>query len=372
MARVTNVACSVSILSFLAWGCDAQAGTDYRGQSLLTLLGTVEIPEPRAAGQFVPALMFPDGSSSSTYQLVDVAVEGEFPSEFRIDIYKPPPNHVLESVPSLHEPPAAVGWITAVPQDHEQSIRFASTRGTSSSVPACTTPDCSSCEDTASCRSTAQWCAQDGECYREERICPRYVSPDGECTILSSEGDARLKRDPSEVFAGFSQNFVVAYLSGAVGRDSFTAFALGAHEALAAGYHLLAMRRPSDKEMSESFACRDHAAEVAAARTNEARGTDYRPDELGDYFCLDAGECAEGSDCLPEEDLPPQSRLCELSEEERTEIDHLFIRELSEVIFDFRCPSSHQILTHVPDPERERISVRLSADANPLVPQDHL
>lgn len=339
-------------LSLLVGGCDAQAANGYRGESLLTLVGTVEIPEPRAAGPLVPALMFPD--QGSMFQLVDVSVKGEFPSDFRIDVYEPPPDSVLRPAPFLDEPAAAIGHITAVPQGHPGIIRFATQ----------TVASASACADEGRCVSRAMWCADAGECYRETRTCPEPDSPDADCTI-EAEGDPQLKLPPWEAFAGFSQNYLIAYLSGPVSAKSYTALALGAHQKLAAGYHLLAVREPTEEESAEIESCERDAEDIALARLNEPRGTDYRAEEFTTpQPCFDAGTCAEGFECEPLDDLP-QGRLCDLSDAARSELQDTFERAAMKARVELRCPVAGWVLTHVPDAQRERISVRLAPDANP-------
>ncbi|HKP57979.1 MAG TPA: hypothetical protein VJV78_14700 [Polyangiales bacterium] len=346
--RLTTLLSAGSML--LAFGCDAQATQAYRGESLLTLLGTVEIPEPRAGGPLVPALMFQDGSSR--FRLVDVGVQGEFPSNFRLDVYEAPPAQVVQQSPFPKEPAGALGYITAVPADHPDSIRFAAVVGTSGTGP---------CEAPGRCVNQSTWCADDGDCYQETRTCPKAESPDADCKI-DGFGDPELKRPPWQMFAGFSQNYLVAYLTDEASADSYMAFALGSRDKLAPGYHLLAVREPSDEERADRADCIERSDSIAAARINEPRGTDFRPDELDGYACNVPVTCTEGFECQPTQ---PRDRLCDVGEPAASEIVEQFQRARELAAFELRCPTAGWILTHVPDAQDERISVKLSADANP-------
>lgn len=343
--RATTLLMMLSVL-----GCDAQATQSYRGESLLTLLGSVEIPEPRASGPLVPALMFQDGGS--TFRLVDVGVQGEFPADFRLDVYETPPAQVVQGPPFPNEPAGALGYITAVPADHPDSIRFAAVVGTSGPEP---------CEAGGRCVSQGTWCADDGECYQETRTCPKPDSPDADCKI-DRFGDPELKRPRWEMFAGFSQNYVVVYLTGEASVDSYTAAALGTRAKLAAGYHLFSVREPSDEERADREVCIEQASNLAAARVNEPRGTDFRPDELRGYACNAPVSCTEGFECTPSE---PNPRLCDLPGLTALELVEEYQRARELAALELRCPDAGWVMTHVPDAQRERITVKLSADANP-------
>lgn len=276
----------------IAQGCDAQAARDYRGESLLTVVGSVEIPKARASGRLVPALMFVTGAEK--YGLLDVAAKGEFPSDFRIDVFDPPPDAALDSAATL-----AIGYITAVPEDHADEIEFRAFHKGSQS----------SCSGSDGCTTEDEWCTEDGECYRETLKCPAQQRPDAHCTLETS-GDPQLKLQASQVFAGFSQNYLVAYLNEAVEADSIVASAWGARTALPAGYHLLSVRLPSDAEKVAGEKCVQDARDLASRTTGPGN--------------------------------------------------------LDQALLDLNCGAYGPSLHYVENPERERISVRLAPDAFPL------
>jgi len=74
-----------------ALACDAQVGTGYSGEVMLSLQGSVTLADPNAT-DLVPVLAFlgQDGTNN-LYFLVDANVQGQFPLGFRMDVTSPPP-----------------------------------------------------------------------------------------------------------------------------------------------------------------------------------------------------------------------------------------------------------------------------------------
>src|SRR5687768_12932682 len=75
-------------------GCDAQAGTDYRGESLLSVTGSVAIENQDPPDDLIPALAF-DTRKGDRFLIEDVEVSGEFPARFSFDVFEPPPKEAL-------------------------------------------------------------------------------------------------------------------------------------------------------------------------------------------------------------------------------------------------------------------------------------
>jgi hypothetical protein len=73
----------------LLFACEAQVSPEYRGEALLTIAGSVEIDRDRDRGTLMPALAF-HNSESSDLRIMDVDVEGEFPSDFTLPVDEPP------------------------------------------------------------------------------------------------------------------------------------------------------------------------------------------------------------------------------------------------------------------------------------------
>lgn len=311
-------------------GCDRQAPADYSGEPLLSMRGRVELAlEHPAEASLVPALAFRNHESSEL-RIVDVEVSGEFPAEFALDVYLPPPPSAFVAISEhVDEPEVALGYIAAVTPDHPATIRFAG--GEQSGGGGATDGEQV---------SIAEWCTADGdECYRETTTCPSVDSPREECET-SGEGDPALKQDPWEHFAGLSENYAVVYLSKAVPADSYTSYLLGGDGPLARGYHLLKLE--PDPRADEEGICGGEAEQLAAQRYNDRHDSDHTLDELMNSGCASSDE-----DCLPE----------------RARDEFATLRELAKVELD--CPNDVK-LTAIAHPEREAISVRIGDDLSPF------
>ena len=351
-ARSACVALSSAALPGLLalCACDPQASTAYNGESLLRVRGSVELTLDREYdGALQPALAFRNSEQNAFY-IMDVAVRGEFPASFTLDVYEPPPDEAF-IVANPHfpdEPQAAIGYITAVTDDRPDMIRFGDmwpSVGASGCAPGPGTPPC---EFTL----WEQWCAgNDDECYVEETRCPYMDAPREECTVTST-GDPALKQDRWESFAGLSQNYIVLYLREPAAPRSWIASVLGARDGgLDAGYHLLAVAEPTDAQAREREACHEEAAIAATERYNEAHGTDFTWDDFevehcsGYFVCDTDGTCeGESLDC----DYEAWGVI------------------VAQVEVELGCRLSEIVVTPIADPAAERITVRIGDDIEPL------
>lgn len=359
-------ATTLSCALVMSAGCDAQAPSDYRGESLLTLLGNVEIPEANRGEPLVPALVFM--GPNSELHVVDVAVKGQFPADFRIDVYEPPPRRVIESdegasgQPESVPPRGAWGFITAVPVGHADMFRLASLTTKQGFVP-CLVEGCHTCEEEGRCESESAWCTWEGECYRETKICPLADSPPEDCTV-EHEGDPQLKEPAWSQFAGFSQNYHVLYLEDPAPADSVIAKMVHATGPLAAGYHLIAVRAFTEQEREKEHECSERADDLGVARINERLGTRYSYDEIFFTKCWDE-LCEQGWSC-PVSSPDADSELCSLSEKELEAFHESADATVDDAALELGCETSFYKSTLVPDASRERISVKLSADSDPI------
>jgi hypothetical protein len=103
--------------------CGSQADTNYRGEPLATLSGTVESQSGSAAsGPMDAALVWAQVEFSPNAQLIQsinwvgesAPVSGQFPASFTLDVYLPPPSSVIIACPSSSGH-VAVANIVAVP-----------------------------------------------------------------------------------------------------------------------------------------------------------------------------------------------------------------------------------------------------------------
>jgi hypothetical protein len=85
------------VIACLATGCASQAGPGYQGTPLLELEGTIVDVQGQAQPQDqTAALCWINNVDQPPYVLwTQVPVEGHFPSSFTLDVYTPPPDHIL-------------------------------------------------------------------------------------------------------------------------------------------------------------------------------------------------------------------------------------------------------------------------------------
>src|SRR5262245_45673634 len=83
--------CTISIAScLLAAGCDAQHDVDYTGQALWTLLGAIVSRDAQIDNE-TSAAIFWSNPGSHLDVLAPVEVDGNFPAEFTLRAFEPPP-----------------------------------------------------------------------------------------------------------------------------------------------------------------------------------------------------------------------------------------------------------------------------------------
>lgn len=242
--------------------CDTQASNEYRGESLLTLQGSVEIMQATVEGPLVPAIAFiTEGESIS---ILDVAVDGMFPSSFTLNVFDPPPAHVIGDFAVFGngyqlpgEPRGTWGFITAVPPDHRDTFPLATGpsiigrsggEGGSGGAAGGGGSGGSGGSGQDTCFLEAEWCTPSGECRREHYECPNdqargcSVHAENEfvaCALTHSEGDPELGVDVFERFAGMSENYAVLYLEDEAPAGSWVAHFFSDDGAIPAGYSLI-------------------------------------------------------------------------------------------------------------------------------------
>ena len=120
--KLNSTAGALATLALL--GCDSQVDSNYQGESLLRINGSVVIPEQFRDQQLVLALVFPAISDrqreilandrraimADHERILDVAVQGSFPSGFTLDVFDPAPPEAMGQVFST-DPPHAMGFV---------------------------------------------------------------------------------------------------------------------------------------------------------------------------------------------------------------------------------------------------------------------
>lgn len=321
----------LAIMGVCAAGCDAQTGDAYRGEPLLTMTGSVELAlEVENEGELMPALAF-RGLNDDMY-VVEADVTGQFPAEFTLNVYEPPPEAAIYSLPDYHDarPRVAIGYITAITDDTPAMFRYSSSQTGGNR---CWLDEATGLQ---SCERTQTWCTDDESvCYSEITTCPDVENQPDECTTRS-EGDPELRKEREDGFAGLSENYMVLWLEEPAAPKSWIAYIAGRRdEGLAQGYHLLARAEQPDTDAHSI--CEDEASALAAQWTNERFDTSHDAEQL--------------------------SMLCEEVEGcEHAEIYAAFRGFEHDAVAELDCPTDDVVITRVDDPASHPISVRIGPD----------
>lgn len=341
-------------LACAAVGCDDQVSPFYRGESLFTLSGNVEITGQHAQGELVPALAFM-GSDKAQVQILEVDVQGSFPSDFRLDVYDPPPAEGFATLDGGER--IAFGYVTAVPKQHKSVIELPD----ESSITIGAT--CTACDQPS--QSTESWCThgENPRCYTEHRVCPAGDLDSPDCQI-TSEGDVSLK-EPWRNFAGFSQNYVIIYLEQAAKAGTWLSEVIGGGVTLTRGYHLLHLLPPPTREAyDQREACVGQADTMVATAYNAEHGTNFTPSEVEgncEFHLCDANDISCDAHTIG---------LCALpdAEHERVfgELTHL--KEAKTI--ELGCVKLARSFELVADPKHASISVVIGADSPPALERE--
>lgn len=312
-------------------GCDPQATDAYEGEPLLTVQGSVELALERDnSNDLQPTIAF-QGDDNLMYLSDAVAVRGEFPASFVLDVLAPPPPEAVRNVFGADdEPRIAVGFITAASPDLPRVFEFKAADDGELVIATDLQDREWICYRVASEECYRDELICDGECIVERTTCPDYPSAaaDMNCTVSHLE---HMKTE-WEHFAGLSENYLVLYLDRPVQSGSQLAHEVGATDTgLAAGYHLIHARHLTAEEIEQNRACLDEALEQAFARYNASHGTSYAQDTIQDPF---------------------------IAEE---------IYDLSVAVeIELRCTDTDVLFTRVEHPENESITVRIGSNIEPL------
>jgi hypothetical protein len=287
------------------FGCDRQVDTKYQGESLLTIRGNVVIPSQFEGRELVPALTWEafslvDGRYERHTEIMDVEVEGEFPSKFTLLIFNPPPATAIKDF-EPEELPMAKGYITAVYSSHPKAIQeedfFCSTEDPrientvyhvtcpySPNAPGIVSPD--TADDLSNCIMQS---IDLSTCIMQSFDCTVPADFAGgsqtlnDCTLLGTEGIESL------AFAGYSQNIVIFYFPSPVSADTETAFGYNEGKAIKAGYHLYRIHPESlvsfgtnEEDMIVIRDCNTKKEEIAAELYNKEHGTYFTAAQLSD------------------------------------------------------------------------------------------
>lgn len=247
-------------------GCGSLAGTDYKGERLATMHGSVVIENPDAPKDLVPALAFrkdADSKTGSGIEIVDVKVTGEFPAGFTIDVFEPPPQDAILPIDGPDEPWIAIAYITAVKRDHPRFMAYnlgSSSDGTDCSAGTSCTREITTCRDT-----------DETDCFAAYYTCD---SKGEDCRLDSTEGNPGIS--PFRDFAGFSKNYFLMYFRDDVPAGARISKEGNGGRAISAGYHLIKVTPETPTNRDEVKACKDAVLRDAWAEYNRQHGTAYQ------------------------------------------------------------------------------------------------
>jgi hypothetical protein len=285
MKSTSTVAVVTALLALL--GCQARTDDSYRGESLLRIKGGLVLSSGELSEDAVPALAF-EGEDLAELHILEVDTAGEFPAQFTLNVMSPPPEATMRAREGL--PSYAIGYITALPEEHPSEIIHPYAGGVDGAggFTWCEEPNNTDCY-----RSIEQCEAGTDNCYRELARCevvPIAGGPEGATTyecdeILEQSGDPRLAFFWT-AFLGLSTNHFLLYTDRAgeagIGREylergGFADAQLGlvfGNDPIPAGYHLVQTRFMDEQErfVNESCGAEAEAAEIAIY--NQAHGTE--------------------------------------------------------------------------------------------------
>ena len=261
---------AAALLLSLAGGCDSQAGSDYKGEALLSVQGAIVASEGVSLeSDVVPVVAWyigeqGDSQEFSVMNVQDVDVNGDFPSKFELSITEFTGEGVLANSKVVKgfesEPRMAFAHIGALPRKHESKIYLGLSDEGSSCLPVDEQGN-SSCEE--------EYCDYYDQCFTQTTVCPAEGDLD-DCTTTST-ASTRLQNGLG-VMSGFVNDYGLVYLEHDVKKGSLTAWQLGVEE-LEAGFHLVRLMR--DEEVEEGDVddpCVEKAVDLAAPRFEKAYG----------------------------------------------------------------------------------------------------
>jgi hypothetical protein len=341
--KPTHRFAAVALVPLVGWACGTQATDEYLGEPLLSMRGVVSTDSSGVTADSIPALCFiepqygvslridrlPDAiredidnilqvGGEAEAHILDVEARGQFPAEFDIEVFTPPPSAALSRLFG-GEPKAAFGRVCAVTQEHPAKGQQLSTLGIS---------DCDKEPPHACVGRTVRMTRDGSRYYSEHHDCPALDAPVEACEV-TSEGDPRLLAATGgfEHVYGVDERTHVVYLAEPAPAGSYTAYLLAAPDGLDAGYHVRSSVRALKDDAPES--CFLPWVETSIAEANAELGTSYEdfswrdtagnqqwaPPEFADAYRRIAA-MHQMAACPPEHlaaaELPPDSLSIEL------------------------------------------------------------
>ncbi|HET6336222.1 MAG TPA: hypothetical protein VFG30_23530, partial [Polyangiales bacterium] len=209
-------------------------------------------------------------------RFVEVGVTGDFPSNFTLDVFDPPPP---EAMRQLEDGPAyAVGAVTALPREHPEGLTTAPLDNETFQEWADRDRDTCYIElddgagymaKSDSACIVLHACTLDGDsCLHRELSCEKDENfvDFHDCEVVGSSGDATLGA------AGYSVNYAVMYFDGPIEAGTPAADAYAGGDAISAGYHLYRVQLTAEPGLPD---CLQSAFMEAAERYNAEHDTEW-------------------------------------------------------------------------------------------------
>jgi hypothetical protein len=199
------------------------------------------------ADRFSPQALW----SVAAVTILEVESRGQFPSEFDVAVYLPPPAEVIRPLFS-GEPRAARGSVCAVREGHPDHVSY----------PLRELQDCDP-QPGEPCSKRLLWASPSTHRYFVEQYeCPDRESLKQECT-RDTEGDPQLTLEEPDFVVG-RDAMQVLYLAEPAPADSYLAWHYGASAGLTAGYHLFTAAQTERSDVPD-LQCRANADARAIA-----------------------------------------------------------------------------------------------------------
>jgi hypothetical protein len=360
-------------VGLLLWSaCGQQAGDEYRGEPLLRMRGHAVVSALTGGQAIEPALCFffadepkaPDYDGSNlpaevraelsymgvldvqayptkriATHILDVDSRGEFPAQFDVDVYLPPPSSGLSEPWVEGEPRWAHGKVCAVPAEHPAVTFPLASGGHSNTI------------DGTFRYAIAS--LQTPRFYYEAYDCPPGTLPQfaaAECN-KSTLGDPSLAYEfsgayQSESVLGTARDIDVLYLEEAAPAGSYVAWLWGAANGLSAGYHLFPVVPVPTDAPPDNWMCMADAFNDAERLNNEVFGPRIR-EVFGEDFTYNA-LTARNSDGSSVQDLPDEIYFGARENERRLQMEY--------------CPFAPR---EELDPSSAMLSIDISSTAGP-------
>ncbi len=319
--------------------CDRQVDSDFQGGSMLRMRGKISVPLALDGAGLRPVIAFSmrDGPQHRfTHRVMSVAVTGEFPSGFTLDLLEPPPPAAFgEAWGGEPEPQFALGRLFVVGPDFPSVFTWV--RHDARPVTSC---DFERCDRSTICEgepwgddpSLHLWSDAD---IPDGRACFSQIL---ECSVQEGSSayacvEERVDGDLSLHKAGFSQYLQFVYFPEPVAADTMVAVTYNAGNPITAGYHVyLEPELPGSIEIDPNAplppaTCGDLAAKEALRRYNESHGTAYThepelPSESQDPYGQARGDYERSIyRVMREQNCPIMSSYTELGPDDLIEIE---------------------------------------------------